>query len=64
MIIAYGILIPAVLVFVVYILAGFGYNQSVKSGEHTLKEYYSDSDEITIFISYLLILCCSQYIWG
>ena len=64
MIIAYGILIPAILVFIVYIAEGFGYNQSVKSGEYTPKEYYSDSDEKVIFISYLLILCCSQYIWG
>ena len=64
MIIAYGILIPAILFFVVYILAGFRYNQSVKEGKYIPKEYYSENDEKVIFISYFLILCCSQYIWG
>lgn len=64
MIIAYGILIPAIFMFILGMIITPFYNRDVEEGIYIPKTYYTKSDEIELTILYLLILCCSQYIWG
>lgn len=63
MIIAYGILIPAIIIFVIGIIIVPHYNRDIENGR-VPKIYYTERDEIELIILYILILCCSQYIWG
>lgn len=64
MIIAYGILMPCIIVFLMTLLIAIPYNRDVKNGSYIPKDTYTKEDSIHIIVSYLLILCCSQYIWG
>ena len=64
MIIAYGILIPALIMFILGVIIMPHYNRDVENGSIAPGTYYTKSDEIELLISYILILCCSQYIWG
>lgn len=64
MIIAYGILIPALFMFVLGIILMPHYNRDVENGSLVPKKYYTKSDKNELLILYILILCCSQYIWG
>lgn len=64
MILAYGLLVPSVIVFLMTLLLSIPYNRDVASGKWVEKITYTKEDEISIFTSYVIILCCVQYIWG
>lgn len=64
MIIAWGILIPAVVIFVLGLIIAPFYNRDVRDGKYEPSNYYTKEDSRDIFYSYIAILCCVQYIWG
>lgn len=62
MIIALGLFIPSVLLFIVSFFIILIINKQIKDGNY--KEYFTEEGTIQMFIYYIIALCSAQYIWG
>ena len=64
MIIAWGLLLPSIIMFLMTLLLSIPYNRDVANGKWVEKITYTKEDEKIIYFSYIIILCSAQYIWG
>jgi len=64
MIIAYGLLVPSIVLFIFGIFIAPIYNKQVSEGKIKEIIYYTERDSKEIIILYIIILCCLQFIFG